>query len=157
MADIVLLDRAFLFIMETFKRTGHAPHYTDLAVQLECAPREARIIVREVMASGFPGWLHPDTDWIATFPPFSSIPTQYRISVDGEQRWFAQCGFESLAMSLVFPGQRVLVQSLCLDCKNSISIEMKDGEVLSAQPRDIVGHSNQPLAPPLTPETLPGR
>ena len=39
---------------------------------------------------GFPGWLFPNTDYICSFPPFSNLPTQYRITIDGQQKWFAQ-------------------------------------------------------------------
>ena len=28
--------------------------------------------------------------YIVSFAPFHNLPTQYRITVDGEQKWFAQ-------------------------------------------------------------------
>ena len=90
MADIGTLDRAFRIIMGRMVETGVAPHYTELASDLGVAPDDARSIVNEIIGTGFPGWLHPDTDWIASFPPFPNIPTQYRITVDGQQKWFAQ-------------------------------------------------------------------
>jgi len=34
--------------------------------------------------------LFPDTDYISSFAPFSNLPTQYRVSIGGEQKWFAQ-------------------------------------------------------------------
>ncbi len=42
------------------------------------------------MGAGTPSWLFPDTDQIASFAPLNNLPTQYRISVEGEQKWFAQ-------------------------------------------------------------------
>ena len=90
MADIETLDKAFLYIIRRLVETGSAPHYTELATQLDCPVEEGRTIVHEIIATGYPGWVHPDTDWIASFPPFSNIPTQYRITVDGEQKWYAQ-------------------------------------------------------------------
>ena len=30
------------------------------------------------------GWLHPETDYIASFPPLNGLPTQYRVTVRGE-------------------------------------------------------------------------
>ena len=63
------------------------------------------------MAARLPNWLFPETDLIASFAPFNNLPTQYRISVDGEQKWFAQCGLESLAMTWMFPGKRVTVNA----------------------------------------------
>jgi hypothetical protein len=44
-----------------------------------------------LISVGIPGiWLFPDTDYIGSFAPFSNLPTQYRITVDGEQKWFGQ-------------------------------------------------------------------
>ena len=90
MADLPVLDKAFLFIMGRMAENGVAPHYTELATELGCTVEEGRSIVHEIMATGFPGWVHPDTDWIASFPPFSNIPTQYRITIGGQQKWYAQ-------------------------------------------------------------------
>ncbi len=84
-----LLDRAFSSIMDTMLETGQAPHYTELAVELGLSPDEGRALVHDLMAV-IPGWTHPGTDYIASFPPFNNQPTQYRISVDGKRSWFGQ-------------------------------------------------------------------
>ena len=90
MADLQTLDRGFLVIMRRLVDTGIAPHYTEMAAEMGVPPEEGRTILHEIIDTGYPGWLHPNTDWIASFPPFSNIPTQYRITVDGEQKWTAQ-------------------------------------------------------------------
>jgi hypothetical protein len=90
MADIALLDRAFFNIMQRFTKTGQAPHYTELAKDLGITMEEGRQLVHDLMKAGVPGWIHPQTDWIASFPPFNNQPTQYRMTIDGEQKWFAQ-------------------------------------------------------------------
>jgi hypothetical protein len=41
-----------------------------------------------VEAAPFGIRLNPETDFIATFTPFSLIPTPCRITVDGQQKWF---------------------------------------------------------------------
>jgi hypothetical protein len=46
--------------------------------------------LRELFFPGFAGWLFPDTDDIASFAPFSNLPTQYRITIEGQQKWFGQ-------------------------------------------------------------------
>lgn len=84
------LDRAFATIMARVVATGIAPHHTELANELGVAVERGKQLFAGVMAAGVPGWLHPGTDYIASFPPFNNQPTQYRISVAGEQRWFAQ-------------------------------------------------------------------
>jgi hypothetical protein len=49
-----------------------------------------RQLLHDLVDSGIPAWLHPQTDYLVSFAPFHSLPTQYRISVDGQQQWFAQ-------------------------------------------------------------------
>jgi hypothetical protein len=90
MADLAILDRAYQVTMQRFVTTGQAPHFTELAAALELSPSEGRQLVRALMDSGIPAWLHPDTDYIVSFAPFHNLPTQYRITIDGEQKWFAQ-------------------------------------------------------------------
>jgi hypothetical protein len=78
-------------IMTRLVSDGRAPHYTELAAELGLSPEEARIALHDLEGAGVPGfWLHPGTDYIASFAPFSNIPTQYLISVDGQQKWYGQ-------------------------------------------------------------------
>ena len=91
MAEIQLLDRTFHFIMETFVARGHGPHYTEIAKEFGVHPEEGRRLLHELMDSSvMPMWLYPGTDLIASFAPFNNQPTQYRITIDGQQKWFAQ-------------------------------------------------------------------
>ena len=90
MTDTDVLDRAFSSIMQRLVKTGQAPHYTELAKDLDLDMEICRQLLHELMASGIPAWLHPQTDYIASFPPFNNLPTQYRITIDGQQKWFAQ-------------------------------------------------------------------
>jgi hypothetical protein len=84
-------DRTFHIIMKRFVDTGQAPHYTELAAELGVSVEEGRKAVHELFSlRGFPGWLYPNTDHITSFPPFNNLPTQYRITIDGQQKWFAQ-------------------------------------------------------------------
>lgn len=90
MTDVAVLDRAFHHIMQRFINTGQAPHYTELARDLGLTVEEGRQVITDLMNAGVPGWLHPQTDYIASFPPFNNQPTQYRITIAGQQKWFAQ-------------------------------------------------------------------
>lgn len=89
MTNAQLLARAYHTIMSGFVRDGRAPHYTDLAISLGLTPREALQVQRDLTASGLPIWTHPDTDHWAAASPFSNIPTPYRVTVDGYQKWYA--------------------------------------------------------------------
>ena len=91
MTDFAVLDRSFNFIMRHFIETGYAPHYVDLAAELGVSPEEGRLALHDLMNLEIPGtWLHPGTDDIASFAPFSNFSTHYRITVEKDQKWFGQ-------------------------------------------------------------------
>jgi hypothetical protein len=90
MAELTNLDRAYDTVMKRLINTGQAPHYTELAAAMGLDMEAGKHLLYDLMDSGIPAWLHPDTDYIVSFAPFHNLPTQYRITVDGEQKWFAQ-------------------------------------------------------------------
>ncbi|MBU1932176.1 hypothetical protein KJ965_05805 [Patescibacteria group bacterium] len=90
MADLEQLDRAHHFVMTTFVELGQAPHYTEIAKEFDLHPDEGKKLLHDLMDTKLGAmWLHPSTDLIVTSGPFSNLPTQYRITVDGQQKWFA--------------------------------------------------------------------
>lgn len=90
MADLTMLDRAYHRIMQWFLTSGQAPHYVELAADLGLAVEDGRQLLHDLMDTGIPAWLHPQTDYLVSFAPFHNLPTQYRVTVDGQQQWFAQ-------------------------------------------------------------------
>ena len=84
------LNQAFHVIMQKMTATGRALFYVELAAELGVSPEEGRKLQKDLFASGIAGWLYPDTDHIASFAPFNNLPTQYRITIDGEQKWYGQ-------------------------------------------------------------------
>jgi hypothetical protein len=90
MSDPGRLDQAFHFIMRRMVETGQAPFYTEIAAELGVSVPEGRKVLQELFSAGIPGWLFPHTDYITSFAPFNHLPTQYRITIDGQQKWFGQ-------------------------------------------------------------------
>ncbi len=89
MPDLKLMDQAYSAIMQSLVARGTALHYTELAVALSLSPEQGRETLRELMGMGVPGsWLAEGTDYVSAFAPFSNLPTQYRISIEGKQAWF---------------------------------------------------------------------
>ncbi len=139
------LDQAYHFILSTFVERGQAPHFTEMAAKFDIPAEDGRKLLHELMAARLPNWLFPETDLIASFAPFNNLPTQYRITVDGKQRWFAQCGLESLATSWLFPGKVVSIDAPCLDCGEPLHVEILDGEIRKADPADIHFYVDLPI------------
>jgi hypothetical protein len=84
------LDRAYQRMMQTFVQRGTALHFTELAHALGVGPEAGRAILHDLMDTGVPAWLYGRTDLVASFAPFNNVPTQYRITIEGQQRWYAQ-------------------------------------------------------------------
>ena len=85
-----VFDRAYHCILSKMVETGQAPHYTELATVLGVAMEEGRNVLHDLFSQGMAAWLHPATDHIASFAPFNNLPTQYRVTIDGQQKWFGQ-------------------------------------------------------------------
>jgi hypothetical protein len=139
------LDQTYHYILSTFVARGQAPHFTEIAAEFNVAPEEGRRRLHELMALRLPNWLFPETDFIVSFAPFNNLPTQYRIAVDGEQKWFGQCGLESLATTWMFPGKVVTIDAPCLDCGEPLHVEILDGEIRKAEPAEIHFYVDLPI------------
>ena len=79
-------------VLRSFIATGRAPHYTELGKMLGKDPATARRLLHETtLESPFSfAWMTPDTDYVASWAPFSNLPNQNAISVDGAQKWYGQ-------------------------------------------------------------------
>jgi len=147
MSSPSVLDKTYRIIIQRMVKTGQAPHYTEIAAELGVPVEDGRKALHDLVSIGIPGiWLFPDTDYIGSFAPFSNLPTQYRITVDGEQKWFGQWGFESLAVCWLFPGKLVKIDAPCLDCGSPVHVEMRDGIVSKTNPEGIMGYVTVPFS-----------
>ena len=91
MTEPTLLDRTFSIIMNGFVETGQAPQYTEIAAELGVSPEDGRQALRKLFSvRALPGWLYPKVDTVVSLAPFNNLPTEYRVTIDGEQKWFAQ-------------------------------------------------------------------
>jgi hypothetical protein len=140
-----MMDKMFHIIMKRMVQSGQSPHYTEIATELGLSTEDGRKALHGLFALGIGGWLVPDTDLISSLAPLSNRPNQYRITIDGQQKWFAQCGFESLAVCWLFPGKVVRVDCPCLDCELPISIEIRDGDILRVEPEGVTGYVAVPF------------
>jgi hypothetical protein len=84
------LDRTFSFIMKRLVETGQAPFYTEIAAELGVSVEEGRQALHHLLEARIPGWVYPHTSYLVSFAPFNNLPTQYRITIEGQQKWFGQ-------------------------------------------------------------------
>jgi hypothetical protein len=145
MATPGALDRIHHLILEAFVATGHAPGLAALAAGLGVEPAAARGLLHELVATGLPVWLQPGAETIASCAPFNEVPTPYRASVDGQPGWFAQCGFEALALTWVFPGRTVRIDAPCPHCGEPLRVDVRDGVLARVEPEGAVCYVDLPF------------
>jgi len=88
-SNIDLLDRAFYSVITRMVETGNAPSRADLAAELDLDSVDIPTVLNDLFAAGHAGWLD-DNGEIVSFAPLYNVPNQYKISVDGQQKWFGQ-------------------------------------------------------------------
>ena len=145
MPDAQQLDQTYDFILQTFVQRGQAPHFTEIAQAFSLPPEQGKQRLHDLMAAGLPNWLFPDTDLITSFAPFNNLPTHYRVSIGGQQKWFAQCALEALAIGWLFPGQAVQIDAPCLESGTPLRVVVRDGVIEQAEPAGIVGYFSVPF------------
>lgn len=85
-----LVQRAYTAVVEHFIQTGRAPHFTELARTLDVRPDEAKQAQHKAAESSIGCWFVQGTDYVESWAPFSNVPTQYLVTIDGEQKWYGQ-------------------------------------------------------------------
>ncbi len=140
-----LAQRTYTHVLQHLVEHGFAPHYTDIAADLGVSTEEARLALNEAAEVAIGCWMSPGTDQVGSWAPFNNTPTQYRVSIDGEQRWFGQCGLEVNAIRWLVPGKEVLVETRDLTTAEPIRIRYRDDEILEVFPDTVVGHINFPM------------
>lgn len=53
----ILLDKTFNFIMKRLVESGQAPHYTEIAAELDLSMKEGRKALHDLFSAGVSGWL----------------------------------------------------------------------------------------------------
>ncbi len=90
MADAEQVQRAYTTILEQLIQTARAPHHTELAIALGTTPDQAKELQQSATKAVAGCWIAPETDYVQSWAPFSNIPTQYLVSVDGVEKWYGQ-------------------------------------------------------------------
>lgn len=146
MAETPSIQHIYTSVLQHFIITGRAPHFTELASTMNIDPDQAKSLQHAAADAGVGSWFIKGADYVECWAPFSNVPTHHHIEVNGEQKWYGQCGLEALATCWMFPLTEVKVISRCVHCAEVVTVILLDGEVLYCDPVTAVGHMNAPLS-----------
>lgn len=113
-------------IYRHFADEATAPLATDIAAALGLTPDETRAALRRLAAAKALA-LRADGELLMA-PPFSAVPTGYRVHGDGKS-WWANCAWDALGFSPMF-GIDIRIECACPDCKAPVQVEVRDGALV---------------------------
>ena len=93
------------------------------------------------------GWLHPETDYIASFPPLNGLPTQYRITRARRAEMVRAVRLRGHLGDLALPGRTVRIDAPCLDCGDRSRRDAGWPAASRVDPPTVVGHLNYGFGP----------
>ena len=106
-------------VYQHFAATGEAPTAAGLAAGLGLTPEDTaasfqRLFERRLLVLG------PDHEQILMAPPFSGVPTQHRVIVEGRE-YFANCAWDALGVVAALQRDG-LVRSRCEQSREPLDI-----------------------------------
>jgi hypothetical protein len=110
-----------LAVYRHFAETGGRPDAAMLAAALGARVEEVRGAFGRLRAERLL-FLEPDGETIRMAPPFSGVPTQHRVEVEGRE-YFANCAWDALGIPAAF--QRAgMVRSRCAQTREPLQLEV---------------------------------
>ena len=151
-------------ILDLMLNEGVCPSTQDLIKMHGLAPEKLKKVFRDLEAGiviavqrkSHAGITHfqeekldtavPEIGEIFYARPFATFKNQFKITVEGKQKWFGECAVECCGgVSLIFPGKEVVVESVCRQTKKPITLIMKDGNMLDYEPKTMRVHLGYPV------------
>jgi hypothetical protein len=151
-------------ILDLMLNEGVCPSTQDLMKAHELAPEELKQVLRDleagiviaVQCKSHAGITHfqeeeletaaPEIGEIFYARPFATFKNTFRVSVEGQQKWFGECAVECCGgVSLMFPGKEVVVETVCRQTKKPITLIQKDGDLLDYEPKTLRVHLGYPV------------
>jgi hypothetical protein len=135
MAESATLDRSLrLRVYEHVVERGHPPTVEQLATDFVLHPSEVLAALQRLEA-GRALILTADKTRIRVAPPFSAVPTPFRVETP-RGSWWGNCAWEALGIPATL-GCDALIRTTSGACGGELSIDVNAGH---PDPRDLVMH-----------------
>jgi alkylmercury lyase len=124
------------YIFQTILKLGRAPTIREMRFGLEKSDGNILRILNELEKKDIL-LRKGGTQEIVSIYPFSLKPTEHQILLENGKRLFAMCAVDVLGMPIMF-NKSIKVISQCEKCKETITIEIKNEEIVWVSHPDIM-------------------
>jgi hypothetical protein len=120
--------RVLAYVLRRLLR-GDAPGPAEIGAELAIAPEEAEAALARLHTAGA---IDLVDGVLRTAYPLSAVPTRHRLQV-GSAAAYANCAVDALAVPFLVD-EPVGIESACAQCGEPITLRMRGGTVLAAEP-----------------------
>jgi hypothetical protein len=131
--DLVRQVRKFIF--DSFEATG-APPVVEQIMRRFGLDRTQAFQALAALQDAHHIALVKGTQRILMAFPFSSVTTPFRVTADG-RTYYANCAWDSIAIHVALDREEI-IDSYCHHCAEEVKIHLRDGNVLSSNPEEVI-------------------
>lgn len=124
--DLIWRVRAFIYAQ--FAQTALPPSIEQTAQTFDINPEQAASLYRE-LNDRHAIFLEPGTLDVRMAFPFSGIPTDFRVVVNGKKYW-ANCAWDMLGIPAALHSSAAAIDAKCAESGEPLRLELRDGAVL---------------------------
>ena len=140
MENLPRLVRKFVF--DHFLEHAGPPVLEEVMQKFGLSRLEAADVLKELEAGRHVVLLR-GTQRILMAHPFSSIPTPFKVTLENDRRYFANCSWDSIAFHIML-GENVRVDSFCHHCGEDVDLELSEQNVASRNPGGVLVYFGTP-------------
>jgi hypothetical protein len=115
------------YVYDHFIKVGQAPTLVETAAALTSSLLEVEAAHRR-LAEGRALVLQAATAEVLMAPPFSAIPTPFKVEV-GDRSWWGNCIWDALGIPAMLK-EDVRISTSCGDCNEAMVLTIKDEALL---------------------------
>jgi hypothetical protein len=121
-----LLWQARHFIYSHLVDTTRPPNVDETARHFDISAEEAGVLYKE-LANRHAIFLEPETLTVRMAWPFSGVPTDFKVHVDGKI-YFANCAWDMLGIPAALHTDAV-IEAVFTESNEPVQLEVKDGQI----------------------------
>lgn len=126
--SLVWQDRHFVY--SHFAETTRPPSVDETAAHFGISTEEATELYKE-LHNRHALFLDLDTMAIRMANPFSGIPTDFKVHVNGKT-YFANCAWDMLGIPAALHCDAV-IDTVCTESNDPVRLEIKDGQIIKSR------------------------
>jgi hypothetical protein len=127
------------YILKSMAKEGKPPSVEEIRIELKI--NSISTVESAIAKLHDADILSLNTNKITTVYPFSVARTNHRVIFDDGQEVYALCAIDALGIHSML-NRDTTIKSRCVECNRELTIVIKDGRIISADPENIVVYLN---------------